>query len=180
MKWLPEKYREGQSGFFGKCRLRWHISVIVRKSTLSIVNPDETINQDASNEDENMYSHLIIVQVFDRCMQDREIVVGILRDVLVRVKQADTNVKNAFIRSDIACCYHSAQTIISLTKISQETNIHIHRIDFCDPQGDKGPCDRYAGVIKSHVRRSLNEKHNVTTAVEFMEAINSNEGVRGV
>jgi hypothetical protein len=32
MKWLPEKYREGQSEFFGKRGLSWHISVIVRKN----------------------------------------------------------------------------------------------------------------------------------------------------
>ena len=154
--------------------------MVVRKSTVSIVNPDETINQDAFDEDENMYSHLIIVHVFDHCVQDSEIVVGILSDVLLHVKQADVNVKNAFIRSDNAGCYHSAQSIFSLTKISQEINIHIRRIDFCDPQGGKGPCDRYAGIIKSYVRRFLNEKHNVTTAAEFVEVINSNEGVRGV
>ena len=105
---------------------------------------------------------------------------GYFTGCLVRVKQADVNVKNAFIRSDNVGCYHSTQTIFSLTKISQETNIHIRRIDFCDPQGGKGPCDRYTGVIKSHVRRFLNEKHNVTTAAEFVEVINSNEGFRGV
>ena len=35
-------------------------------------------------------------------------------------------------------------------------------------------------MIKSRVRRFLNEKHNVTTAVEFVEAIYSNEGTRSV
>jgi hypothetical protein len=64
--------------------------------------------------------------------------------------------------------------------MSSQTNIQVRRIDFGDPQGGKGPPDRYAAVIKSHVRRGVNEKHNVTTAAEFVEATYANEGVRGV
>ena len=65
-------------------------------------------------------------------------------------------------------------------QISDKTDIVIKRIDFCDPQGGKGPCDRYAAVIKSNVRRCLNENHNVTTASEFVEACHSYKGVKGV
>ena len=97
-----------------------------------------------------------------------------------RTKRVDGSINNAFIRSDNAGCSHSAQTILSLPQISYETNIRIQQIDFCDPQGGQGPCDRYAAVIKSHVRHFLNEKHNVTTAAEFVEATYSNEGIRGV
>jgi hypothetical protein len=118
--------------------------------------------------------------VFDHCVQDSQTVVGILHDVLIRTKRIDSSIKNAYIRSDNAGCYHSAQTILSLPQISHESKIHIRRIGFCDPQGGKGPCDRYAAVIKSHVRRFLSEKHNVTTAAEFVEATYANEGIRGV
>ncbi|CAF3420316.1 unnamed protein product [Rotaria socialis] len=180
MKWLPEKYREGQSNFYGKRGLSWHISVVARKNEQSAKDPDETISEENSVEDENTYSYLIIVHVFDHCIQDSEAVIAILRDVLLRIKQVDDTVKDAYIRSDNAGCYHSAQTIFSLPLISNESKIRIRRIDFCDPQGGKGPCDRYAAVIKSHVRRFLDEKHNVTTAAEFVEAIYSNEGVQGV
>ena len=105
---------------------------------------------------------------------------AVLRDVLLRVKQVDRNVKFAYIRSDNTGCYHSVQTVLSLPQISYELGIHIRRIDICDPQRSKDPCDRYAAVIKSHVRGFLNEKHNVTTAAEFIEAIYSNEDIRGV
>ena len=174
MKWLPEKYREGQSNFFGKRGLSWHISVVVRKNEHPILNTDDTIDEDTSTEDENAYGYLIIVHVFDHCVQDSETVVAILRDVLIRTKHADSSIQNAFIRSDNAGCYHSAQTILALPQISYETNSLIRRIDFCDTQGGKGPCDWYAAVIKSHVRRFLNEKHNVTTAAEFVEAVFAN------
>lgn len=43
-----------------------------------------------------------------------------------------------------------------------------------------GPSDRYAAVIKSHVRRYLNEKHDVTNAEQFVEACLSHGGVKNV
>ena len=180
MKWLPEKYREGQSYFFGKRGISWYISVVVRKNEGPISNRNQTTNENLSFDEENAYSHLIIVHVFDHCIQDSKAVVAILRDVLIRIKRVDGSIDNAFIRSDNAGYFHSAQTVLSLPQISYETNIWIQRSDFCDPQGGKGPFDRYAAVIKSHVRHFLNEKHNVTTADEFVEATYLNEGIRGV
>ncbi|CAF2082378.1 unnamed protein product [Rotaria magnacalcarata] len=47
-------------------------------------------------------------------------------------------------------------------------------------EGGKGPCDRYAAVIKSNVRRYLNENHNVTNASEFVAACQSYKGIKGV
>lgn len=43
-----------------------------------------------------------------------------------------------------------------------------------------GPSDRFASVIKSHVRRYLNEKHDVTNAEQFVEACQSYGGVKYV
>ena len=154
--------------------------MVVRKNEEPISNRNQTTDENLSSDEENAYSHLTIVHVFDHCIQDSEAIVAILRDVLIRTKRVDGSINNAFIRSDNAGCFHSAQTILSLPQISYETNIRIQRIDFCDPRGGKGPCDRYAPIIKSHVRRFLNEKHNVTTAAEFVEATFSNEGIRGV
>ena len=174
MKWLSQKYRESQSDFFGKHCLSWHISVVVCK------NEQLTADADENTDDNNASAYLIIVHAFDHYVQDSEIVVALLRDVLLRVQQVDRNIKIACITFDNADCYHLAQTVLSLLKISYESGIQIRRIDFCDPQGGKGPCDRYTAVMKSHVRHFLNEKHNVTTTAEFVEAIYSNEGIRGV
>ena len=179
MKWVPEKYREGQSDFFAKRGLSWHISVVVRKNEHSNRNPQRNINDEDSTENENAYSYLIIVHVFDHCVQDSEATVAILRDVLIRTRRVDSSITNAYTRSDNADYYHSAQTILSLPQISHESKIHICRIDFCDSQGGKRPYDRYAAVIKSHVRRFLSEKHNVNTAAKFVEATYANEGIRG-
>ena len=60
------------------------------------------------------------------------------------------------------------------------TGIHVKRVDFSDPQGDKGPCDRKAATIEAHVRRCINEGHNVLTARDFKDAVLSYGGVKGV
>ena len=62
MKWLPHKYREDQSDFFGKHGFSWHISVVVRKNEQLASDADE------NTEDNNAYTYLIIVHVFDHCM----------------------------------------------------------------------------------------------------------------
>ena len=53
-------------------------------------------------------------------------------------------------------------------------------MDFSDPQGGKGACDRKAATVKGHVRRFINEGHDVLTAEDFKEAILSFGGLDGV
>ena len=51
------------------------------------------------------------------------------------------------------------------------------RIDFRDPQGGKGPCDRKAAQIKMHMKQYINQGHSVTTPADLRKAIESNEGI---
>jgi len=60
------------------------------------------------------------------------------------------------------------------------TGIHVKRVDFSDPQGGKGPCDRKAATIKTHVRKYINENHDVQTAHDFKEAMPSHGEISGV
>lgn len=64
--------------------------------------------------------------------------------------------------------------------MQKTTGINVRRVDFSDPQGGKGSCDRKAATIKAHVRRFVNEGHDVLTADDLRDAILSNNGVRGV
>ncbi|CAF3363639.1 unnamed protein product [Rotaria socialis] len=207
MKFLPVKSREPQSEFFGKRGISWHITVVM-KNNASVEDENNTFDEDidvlddskqisehemtdlsGENNDGNKvidkkekysFKYKVFVYVFDQCTQDSETVVAILNDVLCHVKQTDLQIKNAFIRSDKTGCYHSANTLVSVKQISEKAGIVIKRIGFCDPQGGKGPCDRYAVVIKSNVRRYLNENHNVTTASELFEACHSYKGAKDV
>lgn len=53
-------------------------------------------------------------------------------------------------------------------------------MDFSDPQGGKGACDRKAATIKAHIRVHLNEGHDVETANQMVDAIQSSGGVPGL
>ena len=53
-------------------------------------------------------------------------------------------------------------------------------MDFLDPQGGKGACDRKAATVKAHIRVHLNEGHDVETASQMVEAMQSSGGVPGL
>ncbi|CAF4148956.1 unnamed protein product [Adineta steineri] len=207
MKFLPCKSREPQSEFFGKRGISWHITVVMKHDE-SVENDSSTFLEDDDVSDDSQqisehemtdlsgenddkknksdrkknpcFKYKVFLHVFDQCNQDSETVVTILNDVLHRVKETDPQIKKAFIRSDNAGCHHCANTLVSAKLILEKTGIAISRIDFCDPQGENGICDRCAAIIKSFIRRYLNENHNVTCASEFIEACHSYNGVRDV
>ena len=79
---------------------------------------------------------------------------------------------SAFLRQDNAGCYHNL--------MKTQTGVSVRRVDFSDPQGGKGACDRKAATIKAHIRRHINEGHDVQNASEFKEAVSSNGGINGV
>ena len=64
--------------------------------------------------------------------------------------------------------------------MAEDAGIRVERVDFSDPQGGKGACDRKAATVKAHVRRFINEGHNVATAREFHDAMLSHRGINGV
>ncbi|CAF4814411.1 unnamed protein product [Rotaria sp. Silwood2] len=207
MKFLPIKSREPQLEFFGKRGISWHITVLM-KNDENVVGKNKTFDEESDVSDDsqeinehemtdlsqeskdddnaindketNSFRYKVFVHVFDQCSQNSDAIVAILDDILCCIKRSDPHIKKAFIRSHNAGCYHSANTLVSAKRISEKTGIVIKRIGFCDPQGGKGPCDRYAAVIKSNIRRYLNENHNVTNASEFIEACHSHKGVKGV
>ena len=53
-------------------------------------------------------------------------------------------------------------------------------MDFSDPQGGKGACDRKAATIKAHIKVHLNEGHDVETASQMADAMHSSGGVPGL
>ena len=104
------------------------------------------------------------MHVFENTPQDANAVVGILEDVLKRVKSENSAIQEAFLRSDNAGCYHSSQTIASVHEISRKSGIFILRWDFSDPQSGKGVCDRVSAWIKRKVRLYVDENKMCTNA----------------
>lgn len=161
MKFMPAQYREAQSEFFGKRGISWHVSVCHAKVNGRI----ETQT---------------LIHILQSGLQDSQTVVLIMENVLRSIKKQHPAITTAFFRQDNAGCYHSALTILSTNIISKRTGIRISQIDFSDPQGGKGSCDRKAAQVKAHVKSFVNEGHSVTKPNEFKQAIESRGGIAGV
>ena len=161
MKFLPLKYREAQRDWFGKRGLSWHVTYVIRlarSQSSSVTSKDR------------MYEHRTFVHVFNTCTQNGRAIVSILSDTFNRLKEEEAGINTAYVRCDNAGCYHGAQTLLSVRKLQEDTNISIKRFDFCEPQAGKGPCDRMAATIKGTVRRYVNEHNDCTTSGEFVLA----------
>lgn len=161
MKFLPQKYRETQSDWFGKRGISWHISVVARKKRGKLQTQ-------------------AFVHIIENCNQDGYVVVLIIEHILRTLKNEYPELSNAYLRQDNAACYHSTVMLETCSYMAGKTGIAVGRVDFSDPQGGKGACDRKAATIKAHVRRYVNEGHDVETASQFKEAMLSSGGVHGV
>lgn len=161
MTFMPVQYREAQSDFFGKRGLSWHVSVCHRKVGGKLESQT-------------------FIHILQTGLQDSTAVVLIMDHVLRSLKKQHPEIVRSFFRQDNAGCYHSAQTILSVDILSKRSGIQVNHVDFSDPQGGKGPCDRMAAQIKSHVKSYVNEGHLVTNVRELKQAIESRGGIPGV
>ena len=160
MKYLPRKYRESQTDWFGKRGISWHITTATR-----IV--------------EGQPQMLSFVHVFQSCNQDSVTVLAIIDDVLKQLKSTMPNVNSVHFRQDNAGCYHSAFTLLAIQQVAKKYDINF-RLDFSDPQGGKGSCDRKAAAIKNHTRIYLNSGQDVETPEQMKNAVESSGGMPGV
>ena len=161
MKWLPQRYRETQAEWFGKRGISWHISVVVRR-----------VNE--------LLQHQTFVHIVEDCNQDAKSVIQLLRHTLKNLKHEHPEIEAAALRQDNAGCYHSVAMVSACRLMEEDTGIRIERENFSDPQGGKDACDRKAATVKAHVRRYVNEGHNVVPVREFHDAMLSHGGINGV
>lgn len=161
MKFLPQKYCESQTDWFAKRGISWHISVIARKHQGNLKSQS-------------------FVHIVKNCSQDSSVVIRIMEHVLRTLKTENPELTTAFFRSDNAGCYHNSTMLAACRSMGAATGITLSRVDFSDPQGGKGPCDRKAASIKAHVRRFINEGHDVQTAEDLETAMLSAGGLTGI
>lgn len=160
IKFIPRKYCESQSDWFGKRGPSWHISVATRKQ-------------------EDHIQAQTIVHVFQKSSQDSLYILAIIDDIMQKLKAVMPNLKSLRLKQDNAGCYHSATTTLGVQSLAKKHNLEV-RMDFSDPQGGKGLCYRKAATIKNHIRSYINSGHDVTNAEQMKGAIESNGGVNGV
>ena len=164
MKFLPRKYRESQTDWFGKRGISWHLTVATRRMA-----PDQDLEM-------MTFSH-----VFQSCNQDSPAVQAMMTDVIGKLKRVMPTLCTVYYGQDNAGCYRSGGTIIGAIQAGDSHGVTVRRLDFSDPQGGKGACDRKAATIKAHIRvHDLNEGHDVETASQVVDAMQSSGGVPGL
>ena len=131
MKCLPGKYRESQFDWFGKRGNSWHIAVAMTKR-------------------EDCLELLTFVHAFQSCTQDSPTILTIIDDVVNQLKSERPEIKQIFFRQDNAGCYHSALNLLAMKQVTTKYEVEL-RVDFSDPRGGKGACDRKAATIKNKV-----------------------------
>ncbi|KAK3747904.1 hypothetical protein QZH41_010207, partial [Actinostola sp. cb2023] len=161
MKFLPHHYREQMSEFFGKRGRSWHISAVITKTS-------------AEKFEVECFVHL-----FNSCTQNSFAVASIIEHLFSTLKKEYPMLNQAFLRSDNAGCYKNGALLLSLQEISARSGIKVMRYDFSDPQAGKDICDRKTAPMKAHIKRWVNENHDVLTAEDMKQAIESHGGLRG-
>ena len=152
MQFLPQRYRESQTDWFGKRGISWHMSVVYRRI-------------------EGVLLWQAFIHVIQTCTQGSSAVTAIMQHVLATLKQEYPEISKAYFRQDNAGCYHSSRTLTKCHEISANTGVKIVRVDFNDPQGGKGAADRLGASCKSHIRAFINKGHDVCTASNLKEAL---------
>ena len=158
MKYLPRKYRESQTDWFGKRGIPWHISVAFRKR-------------------DGRIELLTFCHIFKSCTQDSSAVLAVMANVIAQLKSTMPRMDTVFYRQDNAGCYHCGASIICASIIGHQQGVAIRRLDFSDAQGGKGACDRKAATIKVHMRAYLNSGHDIESAEQIYDAMTSSGGI---
>ena len=123
---------------------------------------------------------LTLVHIFEKCTQDSHTVLAIFDDVIKQLKTVLPTLSTVYMKQDNAGCYHSALSLLSIQKIAMNYGIKVARLDFSEPQGGKGSCDRKAATIKNHMKSYLFSGHNIETADEMKCAMEWTGGAPGL
>ncbi|VDI18965.1 Hypothetical predicted protein [Mytilus galloprovincialis] len=94
MKFLPYQFRETQSDFFGKKGISWHISCLVTQS---------------ENEEFDLQCY---VHILENGSQGWFSVANIILHLLTNIKSTRPTLKEVFLKSDNAACYHCTNLLV--------------------------------------------------------------------
>ena len=153
MKFLQRKYREKQADWFAQRGLSWHISSVITKNHSGITSVTS-------------YAH-----IFDSCSQDWFTVSSIIENLFRNIKKSNSKIKNVYLRSDEAGCYHNNYLIATVRDIGERTSLTVRAYDFSEPQHGKDICDRIFCPMKNSLKTYCNEGHDIVCAGHMREAL---------
>ena len=145
MKFLPIRYCEKQSQWFGKRGLSCHISCVISKV-------DGKLRTQS-------FAH-----IFDNCSQDWYAVVSIVENILKTIRDQNPNISAAYLRSDEGACYHNNMTMAACQDISKLTGVNILGYHFSEPGQGKDICDQIICPMKAALKKFGDEGNNILNA----------------
>ena len=162
MKFLSHHFREQMSGFFGKHGQSWHVSAAITKSTAEKFKVE------------------CFVHLFNTCNGNSFAIISIIEHLLKTLKEEYLTLKQCFLCSDNAGCSKNRALLLSLPEVSGCSGIKVVHYNFSDPQASRDICDCKIASMKAHIKRWVNEKHDVLTAEDMKQAVESHRGLTGI
>ncbi|CAG2244450.1 unnamed protein product [Mytilus edulis] len=161
MKFLPYQFRETQSDFFGKKGISWHISCLVTKS---------------ENEEFDLQCY---VHILENGSQGWFSVANIILHLLTNIKSTRPTLKEVFLKSDNAACYHCTNLLAFIQQNNGQFPIKVAEYNFSEAQSGKDLCDSKTGSCRMHIYKYANEGHDVLNPRSMKLALDSYGGVKG-
>ncbi|GMT23853.1 hypothetical protein PFISCL1PPCAC_15150, partial [Pristionchus fissidentatus] len=151
-KFLPKKFREAQSDYFGKSGLSFHVSHV------------------HANIGGRIAQHQAI-HIITNDRQDSGAVIQIIHHLLGELKKK--GIRSVYLRSDNAGAYHSSTTIAAVYVISKEVGVRVIAYDFSESQNGKSAADRVSGMVKNKVRAYVDAGKDAKSHEQFFTAATS-------
>ena len=98
-----------------------------------------------------------LVHIFDACNQDWFSVASVLESLASQIVNMEPGVKELFLRSDNAGCYHNTALLSSATVIIARQGLVLKDYSFSEANSCKDVCDRKIAPLKAHVERYIDE-----------------------
>ncbi|XP_062614807.1 uncharacterized protein LOC134276582 [Saccostrea cucullata] len=169
MKYLPQTFRETQSEWFGKQGISWHM-------ICGILCQAQSTTED--KEDQKNVEIVSIVHLVEEGKQGWHLVSQIFSNAFKVLKSIHPHLRDAYIRSDNAGCYHSLPMLSFLWKFRNELPLVVKQYDFSEAQSGKDLCDSRTGSCRLHMLNYINEGHDITNTLQMKEALESHGGIR--
>ena len=95
------------------------------------------------------------IHIFEKSNQDWFAVCSVLECLVHQLVQIAPNLKDIFLRSDNAGCYHNAALIINAPAIAAKGGLTLKNYSFSEANSGKDVCDRKIAPLKVPLKRNF-------------------------
>lgn len=167
MKYLPQTFRETQSEWFGKQGISWHMICAV------FCHPH---SDDMHNKEK--FDIISMIHLIEEGKQGWHLVSQIFGNAFQTLKSIHPHLRDVYIRSDNAGCYHALPMLSYLWKFRDELPLTVKEYNFSEAQSGKDLCDSRTGTCRLHMLNYVNEGNDIINAMQMKSALESHGGIR--